>query len=117
VNTNNSYKALTDSWRIGNENARYPRLSDGLDSNNGKNSTFWMENSSYLLLRNLTFAYTLKEQNILERLGVESLRFFVTGTNILTISNIDIMDPEQGSNPGPGYPVMKTYSAGINISL
>ena len=48
-----------DRWTPENPDARYPRLSAGSNSYNERTSTFWLQNSSYLRLKNIELSYTL----------------------------------------------------------
>lgn len=115
----NTYRELIDSWRPGNEDARYPLLKAGdLSSNNSVESDFWVTNVSYLRLKNLEIGYTLTNQKkILKKVGIENLRVFASGTNLLTISNLDWRDPEGASGRNPFYPQVMTTSFGVNVKF
>ncbi len=115
----NTYKELTDSWRPGNEDAKYPRLGSGdLSPNNDKISDFWLKDVSYIRLRSLELGYNFKPfQSSLSKVGIENVRLFVSGTNLLTISNLDWRDPEGPDGSNPFYPQMKTYSVGLNVNF
>lgn len=116
VNDQNTPSRLTDSWSEKNKDAKYPRLGIGMPKNNGKYSTFWLMDASYLKLKNLTVSYDLKN-DYLKKAKISNLRLFVTGTNLFTWSDIDFRDPEGPSNGNPFYPPVKTYLAGINITF
>ena len=105
-----------DSWRPDNPNASYPRLTDGI-ANNQVNSSYWVRDGSYLRLKNVTLGYTLPK-GINESLGLKSLRIYVSGQNLLTKSNyFPGFDPEGNNNNGEFYPVMKTYTVGLNVKF
>ena len=105
-----------DSWRPDNPNASYPRLTDGIN-NNQVNSSFWVRDGSYLRLKNVTLGYTLPK-GISETLKLKSLRIYVSGQNLLTKSNyFPGFDPEGHNNNGEFYPVMKTYTVGLNVKF
>jgi hypothetical protein len=56
----------------------------------------------------------------MNKIGVNNLRFFVSGENILTITKLRIMDPESagiGRREGVTYPLVSTYSFGLSINL
>ena len=116
-NGNNSLKLLEDSWRPDNTDAEYPRLGYYMPVNNGQTSTFWLKDASFIRLKNLTIGYNLPKNIVFEKLGVQSVRLFATGTNLLTFSKIDFRDPEQPGGTSAAYPIMKSYTAGINITL
>ena len=115
INNGNNIKELNDSWSPENRDAKYPRLGVGMPVNNDKNTDFWMVDASYLRLKNLTFEYNLNSSKLQNYLNISSVRFFFTGTNLLTFSAVDYLDPDGPANPTPFYPVMKSYSMGVNI--
>ena len=74
-----------------------------------------MRDGSFLRLKQLEFGYTLPNR-LTKRIGVESLRFYFSGTNLLCFSNFKIWDPEMGSN-GLGYPVQRVFNLGVNMNF
>ena len=70
----------------------------------------------YIKLRNLEFGYTLPK-NWLGRSGISNLRVFVSGTNLLTLSNLSVMDPECVSDNGLDYPPMRVINLGVNLKF
>ncbi len=111
-----AYAQHKDYWRVDNPNASYPRLTDGI-TNNQVNSSYWLRDGSYLRLKNVTLGYTLPK-GILESIKVKSLRVYVSGQNLWTKSNyFPGFDPEQNNVNGEFYPLMKTYTVGMNIKF
>ena len=92
--------------------ATYPRLSLANSDNNFRRSTFWTKNGSFLRLKNLEFGYTIPKKAI-TKLRLESIRLFLSGTNLFTISGLDGYDPEFPV----GYPLMKNYQFGLNVKF
>lgn len=115
----NSERVLIDSWSPTNTDAAYPRLSVGSTSNNQNlKSTFWLKDASYLRLKNIELAYTLSEIESIQKMGISSLRFFVSGSNVLTFSKIKNRDPEGPSGiRGSFYPQTKSFLVGINVKF
>lgn len=81
----------------------------------------WIENGSYIRLKNLTFGYTLKKISVFE-----SIRVYLTATNLFTITKYKGFDPEVSSFTGSdaqlgtdysSYPSSRVISFGININL
>lgn len=109
-----------DRWTPENPNAKYPRLSAGSNSYNEKSSTFWLQNSSYLRLKNVELSYTLPKMWT-SRIHLDAVKFFVSGYNLVTISGIKDRDPEILSfldGTTKGYvPNSKAYNFGINIQF
>lgn len=83
------------------------------NTNNYQASTFWVRKGDFIKLRNIELGYSLSE-NITSRLGMDKVRFFVRGVNMLTISDWDYTDPEF---TGIGYPPMKSYFLGLNLNF
>lgn len=97
-------------------NALVPRL--GGASTNGLNSDYRLKNVAYLRLKSASFGYDLSKE-ILDTIGLERVRFFVAGTNILTFSTLNKyrVDPEVQSGTESVYPQQRTISFGINASF
>jgi TonB-linked SusC/RagA family outer membrane protein len=106
----NSYKMIEDSWRVGNEDAKYPRLeSNGRTANNSQYSTYWMNQGFYIKLRNIELSYTLDHNHFLDKIGMDEITLSLSGRNLLTIANADGFDPEGTDNR---YPIMQSVSFG-----
>jgi|TARA_B110000091_G_scaffold125880_1_gene135223 TonB-linked SusC/RagA family outer membrane protein len=106
-------------WTPENNNANglMPRV--GGSGTNNSASDFYRMDSSYLRFKTLSIGYSLP-QSILEQLQVQNLRFYFAGTNLLTFSKVGDyqVDPESPSNLGGFYyPLMRTISFGLNLSL
>jgi hypothetical protein len=122
---NNAVQGLIqNSYTLENENAPYPRLTNTIDYNrNYRISDFYIEDGSYLRLRNLQFAYTFPKK-ITGKLGLGSLKAYIGGYNLITITGYSGFDPEIGneSNTFMGidrgsYPQARTYMAGIIMDI
>jgi TonB-linked SusC/RagA family outer membrane protein len=97
--------------------ATYPRLSASDNQNNYQASTLWLKNGNFLKLRSLEIGYTLPSF-ISGKIQAESVRFFLNGTNLLSFDYMDgVIDPEEAALGVAVYPVMRTFSAGINIQF
>lgn len=86
-------------------------------------STYYLEDGSYLRLRNITLGHTL-DADWLRKTGIKSFRLYLTLENLLTFSSYKGFDPELTSYspllPGLdniGYPRAKTYTFGLNIKF
>ena len=107
-----------DRWTPGNPNASYPRLTMGSESaNNAAKSDFWIQDASYLRLKNMQIGYTFPKE-YLNKLFAKDLRIFLTGQNMLTFTNLKGgWDPETSDGGGRIYPVSRVYSFGLNIKF
>lgn len=104
-----------------NLDAYYPRVIAG--TSNPKNyriQSRYVQNAAYVRLKNLQIGYTLPV-SITQKFGASSLRFFISGENLLTFTQLsDIFDPEAvdlGSRKGATYPFQKVYSLGLNVNF
>jgi hypothetical protein len=107
-----------------NLNSYYPRplFGDGKDQ---QTQTRYLQNASYIRLKNLQFGYTIPEL-ITKKVGIQKLRFFVSGENLWTGTKLAKMfDPEtisggasvNGSNNGNVYPLSETLSCGLSVTF
>lgn len=74
---------------------------------NARNSSYFVEDGSYLRLKNLTIGYSIAN-SALRRINVNSLRFYVSGTNLLTFTKYAGYDPEVNST-------LDAKSAGVDL--
>lgn len=108
-----SYAFIKDYWTRDNTDATFPRAG----WNNGANdpSTFWIQNTSFLRLKNVNLAYQFPQQ-MLSKWGLGQLKLFFMGTNLFLLQDkIKAYDPENSSIMA--YPLMKSYSLGMNLSF
>lgn len=108
-------------WTPNNTNAIYPRLTQqDRNGNYQRPSDLFIEDASYLRLRNIQLGYDFNIP------GFQKCRFFVSGQNLLTLTNYSGFDPEvaAGGNVINGFgvdyarnPVAKTFLLGLNLSL
>ena len=106
-----------DHWSENDRNlyAAWPRLSSQLIDNNNRNSTWWLRDGTFLRMKSIEIGYSFKDK-VLSKIGLTSLRFYLTGTNLLTFSKFKLWDVEMGGN-GLGYPIQKGYNFGVNLNL
>jgi hypothetical protein len=120
----NSGKALErhlDRWTPENPGASYPRLTSAPTANNTEFSSYWLEDASYLRLKNVELGYTVPNA-LISRLRMTSMRVFVSGQNLLTITGLQGIDPEgpgAGGNSARGwfYPQMRVFAGGVNFNF
>ncbi|WPU92702.1 TonB-dependent receptor [Mucilaginibacter sabulilitoris] len=125
------YSNQMDYWTEANPNAFYPRPTDYgavADKWDFQPQTRYLLNMAYLRLKNLNVGYSFPK-SVTRRLGIERLRVFFSGENILTFDHLGNfpIDPEtdfsqtQIDNDRAGfgrvYPYRKTYSAGLQVTF
>ena len=99
-----------------NPNGVYPRIvGSGWYESGAGNTSYWMRNGAYLRLKNLNIGYDLP-MGILRPLGISRAQVFANATNLFCISAVtEFLDPEQKYYDS--YPLMKTFSFGLNFSF
>jgi TonB-linked SusC/RagA family outer membrane protein len=118
--TSNAMAAVVDSWRPGNENARFPRTYIGQSDNNKQVSSYWLVNGAYLKLRNIELAYTVPKLRAMTKIGISNLRLSLSANNLFSLSKMKEYDPEapdMDSTTGHYYFQMKTVMGGIQVEF
>lgn len=102
-----------------NYDAYYPRPVVSGGGKNRQTQTRYLQDASYIRLKNLQVGYTLP-MNITERAGFSKVRIYFSGENLWTGTSLSkLFDPETiGSGKGgSAYPLSRTYSFGISLTL
>ncbi len=107
---------VENSWRPDNPCARYPRLTLAAKQNHGFTSDFWVIKGSYLRLKNITLGYSLPEK-LISNVGMQSLRVYLAGVNLLTLSPFKYVDPEAPNVLQAYYPQQKSISVGLEVAF
>ena len=109
-----------NSWTQENPDANYPRLflANRGTGINAMNSTFWLQDASYLRLKNLQLAYRIRSE-ILNRANISMLKLYINAQNLLTFSSYKLADPEKDiqNERMQEYPSTKIITTGINVSF
>lgn len=93
-NSNIAQEVYDNSWRAGNENALYPRLSSSSNANNYQTSDFWLRDRSFFKLRNVEVFYHLPK-SLMEATGfMKSAKVYLRGVDLFTSDKIDNKDAE-----------------------
>ncbi|MGK9124867.1 TonB-dependent receptor [Olivibacter sp. SA151] len=106
---------LNNHWTPENPNAKYPVISNTV---NARVSDRWIEDGSFLRLRNIQLAYNLPVEKF--NLGwLKRLQVYVSGQNLLTLTNYSWYDPEMPSSGSDylSYPIAKTYTFGVKAGF
>jgi TonB-linked SusC/RagA family outer membrane protein len=116
----NFYSSWADNrWSPSNVNGTHPRVDTRSSSSiNGGlyPSNFWLNNSSFLRLKNLELGYTINA-TILERAKINSLRVYASAYNLFTITKVKDYDPEGNSSSGQFYPQQRIMNLGLNVKF
>ena len=110
---------VNDHWTETNTDARYPRLANSLHNIPNADSDVvqtYLYNASYLRLKNLEMGFSLP-QKYSSKAKVKLARIYLSGSNLLTFSEVPQVDPENLNTQGWQYPNMKSFNLGINIQF
>ena len=116
--TNNHWTSrdISGTAATENPNARFPRLTYGGNGNNNINSTFWLNNGSYLRLQNVQISYQLGAKFI-RRVGINKATFSLIGDNLHVWSHVKLFDPSQASSNGSAYPLQRVFTLQLNMEF
>lgn len=114
----NFFSNVDDRWTVENpsQDVFYPRLYAGLNQNNQQSSTWWLKDMSMLRLKNLELGYSFSTR-LIRGAGMKNARLYLRATNLFTISQFKLWDPEIDSTEGKRYPLVRSYSIGFNIGF
>jgi TonB-dependent starch-binding outer membrane protein SusC len=122
-----NFRSDVSPWTESNTGTSDPRLGldtdQGIIDNNRGDSDRWLDNGSYVRLRNVELGYKLSADN-LSKLKLQSARFFISGQNLLTFTSYDGLDPdvvgvgifERGLDSG-NWPASRVYSVGLQVEF
>lgn len=111
---NTPYTPALDYWTEENRNAYFPRPS-WANGGNRQTSTRYLQNASYVRLKNVTLGYTIPEK-ILRKINISRLRVYLVGENLFTFTNmIKSFDPETMNNST--YPINRKIALGLNLTF
>ncbi len=110
----NSYSAILDRWTPTNTNTDIPKVSVDDRNNNRRISTRFLEDGSYVRVRNVTLGYTFT--NMLKTDKIKELRLYVSAQNLFTFTKYTGLDPEiqANTNDTQGYNVSPDLAVGID---
>lgn len=105
--------AVLDRYHpVNNPGGSYPRLTTTQGANNFINSTFWLQDASFLRLKNVELSYTFNMMRTVKR-----LRIYVRGTNLLALSKEKNLDPELINAGVTNYPNYMTVTGGVTVTF
>ena len=125
VGTGNFAKDALNRWTSESPDDDFPRAIMTDPNNNIRISDRWMESGDYARLKNVQLSFTFPA-GITNRLNIRSMKVYVTGKNLYTLTNYSGYDPDIGSFQGNAqqsgidvgrYPLSRTFLIGINLGL
>lgn len=116
----NKYRINLQRWQKPGDVTDVPKYVYGSTNSSSSFSTRFLNKGDFIKLRNVTISYDLNS-SLISRIGLNSARFYVRGTNLLTktYDNNLTIDPEQGINGASNQDIYYTRSvtAGLNIGF
>ena len=116
--TTNQAATVLDRWTGPGTSTTTPRAIFGDPNNNTRPSTRYIEDGSYLRIRNVNLGYTLPVESFGDNL-FRTARIYVSGQNLYTFTNYSGFDPEVGPNGIDNniYPITRNVTVGINVGF
>lgn len=106
------------SWENQNPQASYPRFTYEETYNRDVFSSFWIEDASYLRVKNIQIGYSVPRKGIIPKLHIDHLRIYFSGENLWTFTKFfSAYDPEIPVSSGGYYPITASYSLGLSITF
>ena len=114
ANLNKGTRVL-DAWSPTNPDSNIPALSTNNNNNETRVSTYFVEDGSFLKLRNLQLGYNLPK-HACEKMMMQNWRWYLSASNVFTIHSAKYTgaDPE---NPTFGYPIPLTVTLGTKVTF
>ena len=106
-------------WSWDNRDSEWPRLGG---NSNREETAFWLDDMSYLRLKLVQLSYSLPKK-WMNQIRVDNIRIFTSAENVFTLTNYRGLDPERAGMGNSGgyinnaYPLVQSFSVGINIRL
>lgn len=96
--------------------ATYPILIVDSAPQTKLNSTFHLKDGNYIRLKNIELSYQIPNQ-LVKRLKLEKLTFFINGNNLFTFAKVKLIDPEMRGGRFSAYPQSRFLGLGVNVSF
>lgn len=113
----NQTAKVLDRWTEEGSSNSIPRAIYSDPNKNTRNSDRFIEDGSYLRLKNVTLGYSMSS-SFTKKLQIDNLRFYVSGQNLLTLTKYSGFDPEVGGGVDhSSYPLTRTISVGLGIKF
>ena len=95
---------------------KYPRLAYVSSSNNFRTSNYWRVDGGFFKIQNVELGYNIKTK-IGRDFSLNGIRLFVRGANLLTLTKVPYVDPENTSSGVTTYPLFRSFTGGIKLTF
>lgn len=110
---------IVNRYRPGSMDSKYPRLpitSSIGGEPNSLQSTFWLQDATFVRLKTLELSYTFTD-GMLKSTPLSSLKIYLNGSNLFTLSKMKWADPEGTATNGAFYPQNRIFNLGVNLTF
>ncbi|MDR3217529.1 MAG: TonB-dependent receptor [Dysgonamonadaceae bacterium] len=108
-----TWEHWTEPWSWNNRDGSWPRL--GGISTNQTTTQYWLDDMSYLRMKNLMIGYTLQKKWT-QKIGIDHLRIYGSAENLFTLTKYRGLDPQK-TDSSDMYPMTKSFSVGVNVDF
>ena len=113
-NTNISNYYYENRWTPENTDAKFPRLTSESNENNFRTNSVWLEDRSFLKLRNIELYYKFANSLLAKTKYIKTAKVYVRGVDLLCFDHIKQSDPEQYGN---NYPLTRSVVVGVALGF
>lgn len=121
VNNGNAYDIAKGAWAYypaqnidTRATATYPRLTTQNNENNYRTSSFWIRDNNYLRIKNIEIGYDFSK--LIKGRNLSKMRLYINAVNPVTWSRL-LKDYDMDPETAYGYPALKSFNVGINLTL
>ena len=116
---NSLSELLENRYTPGSMDSKYPNLPYDTKVGSqvsGLRSDFWLQNTSFVRLKTLELAYDFPK-SLISKLDLSSLKLYLNGTNLFTLTKVKWFDPESNDMTGSYYPQNRIFNIGVRLSF
>ncbi|MDI9550918.1 MAG: TonB-dependent receptor [Bacteroidales bacterium] len=109
--------AAERAWTLDNPDSDYPRIGSNIVNGSVTRSSWYYRNAAFLRLKNIELGYSIPSNSLFNRLGINGLRFYIAGYNLLTLSGLKEVDPETSDESYQTYPQVRIFNTGVKLTF
>jgi hypothetical protein len=109
--------AAERAWTLDNPDSNYPRIGSNIVNGSVTRSSWYYRNAAFLRLKNIELGYSIPSNSLFNRLGINGLRFYIAGYNLLTLTGLKEVDPETSDESYQTYPQVRIFNTGVKLTF
>lgn len=110
-------EAAEKAWTLNNTSSNYPRIGSTVSNGGVNKASFYYRNAAFLRLKNVEIGYTIPDNILFNKMKIKSLRFYIAGYNLLTLSGLKNVDPETNDESYQTYPQLRIFNTGVKLTF